>query len=123
MIDRTQVRLSDQCRIILERWKEGNEIGDMIDGYRLGIAIALAAGAEPDDLPQNSVTYVSVSTLDPEGEIRGAIRLLAATEENTEYHLSEKLACWGIKYLHDRCPTGTIDLGFLSAPLKPDVTT
>jgi hypothetical protein len=113
MIDRTQVRLSEQCRIILERWKQGNQIGDMIDGYRLGISISLAVGAVPDELPQNSVTYVSVSTLDPEGDLRGAIRLLSDTEPNTEYHLCEKLACWGIKYLNDRCPDGSLDLSSL----------
>ena len=113
MNDRTQVRLSPQCRAILERWKASKQIGDMLDGYRLGIAVALAVGQEPTEMPQNSVTYISASTLDPDGEIRVVVKLLSGDTEHGEYYLCELLADQGVKYLNDKFPDGRIDFGRL----------
>ena len=109
MNDRNQVRLSQQSRETLERWKQLKQIGDWIDGYRLGIAVAISVGQEPKELPQNSTTYVSVSTLDPDGDLRVAVRLLSDNLEHGEYHQCELLAEQGISYLNNKFPNGRID--------------
>ncbi len=111
--ERTQVRLSNKCHSILTQMKEDGYLAEMTDGYRLGIALALSMGAQPDDLSAENRNFIAVSTLDPTGEIAAAIRLLVSLEGQSVYGYAERLADWGIKEMQTRFKGGFLDVASL----------
>jgi hypothetical protein len=108
-----QLRLSNKAYAILVRMKEDSCLDDMVDGYRLGIALALASGATPLDFPSESRNYIAVSTLDPNAEIAAAIRLLVNLQGQSVYRYAERLADWGIKEMEERFGGGFLDVASL----------
>lgn len=111
--ERTQVRLSNKGHAILTQLKEDGYVAEMTDGYRLGIALALAMGAEPQELTGETRTFIAVSTLDPTGEVAAAIRLLVKLDGQGVYGYAERLADWGIKELQERFKGGFLDVASL----------
>ncbi len=111
--ERTQVRLSNKCHAILTQMKEDGYLAEMTDGYRLGIAIALSMGAQPDELSVENRNFIAVSTLDPTGEIAAAIRILVNLEGQSVYGYAERLADWGIKEMQTRFKGGFLDVASL----------
>ncbi len=111
--ERTQVRLSNKGHTILTQMKEDGYLAEMTDGYRLGIALALSMGANPDELSAENRNFIAVSTLDPTGEIAAAIRMLVNLEGQGVYGYAERLADWGIKEMQDRFKGGFLDVSSL----------
>lgn len=108
--ERTQVRLSNKCHSILTQMKEDGYLAEMTDGYRLGIALALSMGAQPDELSAENRNFIAVSTLDPTGEIAAAIRMLVNLNGQGVYGYAERLADWGIKEMQNRFKGGFLDV-------------
>jgi hypothetical protein len=90
--------------------KENGELAEMTDGYRLGIALAIAMGVIPEELSSENRNFIAVSTLDPTGELAVAIRLLVNPEVQGIYGYAERLADWGIKEIQDRFKGGLLDV-------------
>jgi hypothetical protein len=94
----TTYGVSEEARKMLQELKEEKHIGQQADGYRLGVALALASGAEPQNI-KNKKTIANVGTLDPDRELRLAVELLS-DREDIENEYIEGLAEWGIRELH-----------------------
>lgn len=105
----TMIGLSERGHAILGRMKEDGQIGEMADGYRLGIALALASGQVPPDVPAPRKTVFSVATIDPEGDLAAAIRALAALDGSSVYKMAERLADSGVRELEERFGSGVLD--------------
>lgn len=94
----TTFGVSEEAREMLQEMKEEKHIGQQADGYRLGVALALASGAAPKEI-KNKKTILNVGTLDPDRELRLAVELLS-DKENVGSEYIEGLAEWGIRELH-----------------------
>lgn len=107
------IGLSERVHALLTQMKEDDHINEMADGYRLGIALALAHGAHPGELPTPRKTVFSVATIDPDQEIAAAIRALAQLDGSSVYRMAERLAEWGVGELAARFESGPIDVSAL----------
>ena len=117
MSEPTMIGLSERVHSLLSQMKEDGHFNEMADGYRLGIALALAHGAIPGEVPTPRKTVFSVATIDPEQEIAAAIRALGQVDGGLVYRYAERLAEWGVGELSLRFETGPIDvLGLISRP-------
>lgn len=106
----TMIGLSDQAHALLTQMKEDEHISEMADGYRLGIALALAQGVIPPEVPAPRKTVYSVATIDPDKEIASAIRFLVDLDGGSIYRMAERLADWGVKALAERFAGGPVDV-------------
>lgn len=109
----TMIGLSEKGHSILTRLKEDGHIGEMADGYRLGIALALASGVVPPDVPAPRKTVFSVATIDPAGDLAAAIRALAALDGGSVYRMAERLADFGVRELDERFGSSGFDAAAL----------
>ena len=106
----TMIGLSEKTHPLLKRLKEDGHFAEMADGYRFGIALALAHGVLPDEPPAPRQTIFSVATIDPDREIATAIRAIIDTEGIPVYRWAERLAEWGVSELSRRTENGEIDV-------------
>jgi hypothetical protein len=113
MSEPTMIGLSERVHSLLSQMKEDGHFNEMADGYRLGIALALAHGAIPGEVPTPKKTVFSVATIDPDQEIAAAIRALGPAEGGSIYRLAERLAEWGVGELSARFETGPINVSAL----------
>lgn len=90
--------------------KERGIFADKIDGYRFGVALALAHGALGAELVDRKNLF-NVGSFDPDQVIKTAVETLMpdALEKNTAYRLVERLADWGVAELYAQAVSGTID--------------
>lgn len=109
----TMIGLSDKSHMALKRLKEDGHFSEMADAYRFGIALALARGVVPGELPTPRTTIFSVATIDPDREIGNAIQALMDTQDIAVYRWVERLAEWGVTELSRRAEGGEIDVGAL----------
>lgn len=109
----TMLGLSEKAHSILANLKEEGQIGEMADGYRLGIAWALALGEPPPEVPSPRKTVFSVATIDPNQELSAAIRGLVDLDGGSVYKMAERLADLGVKALAERCTSGVLDAAAL----------
>jgi len=107
----TMIGLSEKMHGTLKRLKEDGHFAEMVDAYRFGIALALANGVIPDEVPTPRTTIFSVATVDPDREISNAIRALMDTEDTPVYRWAERLAEWGVAELARQAESGEIDVG------------
>jgi hypothetical protein len=107
------VRLSERTHARLKRLKEDGHFLEMLDGYRCGIALALAQGVVPDELPTPRQNVFGVATFDPDSQIATAIRAIMDTKDIAVYRWAERLAEWGIEELAKQADSGEIDFGRL----------
>jgi hypothetical protein len=114
----TMIGLSERVHSLLTRMKEDGHFNEMADGYRLGIALALAHGAQPGEVPAPRKTVFSVATIDPDQEIATSIRTLGLLEGASVYKTAERLAEWGVNELAARFETGPIDVSALIAQVR-----
>ena len=113
MSEPTMIGLSERVHSLLSRMKEDGHVNEMADGYRLGIALALAHGATPGEVPTPRKTVFSVATIDPDQEIATAIKALGSPEGGSVYRLAERLAEWGVSELAERFESGPINVSAL----------
>lgn len=93
--DKQQLGLTQGTHAVLLRLKEEDVFSEMQDGYRFGIAFAMAKGyLAPEGL--NTRTTFSASTLDPNRLIHDAIVELYPEAANRPYAFAERLAEAGV---------------------------
>lgn len=119
----TMIGLSERTHTLLAQMKEDGYLNEMADGYRLGIGLALAHGAEPGEVPTPKKTVFSVATIDPDQEIAAAIKALADLNGGSVYRLAERLAEWGVGELAARFQGGPIDVSALIQQRRLDSDT
>lgn len=95
----TNIGLSETAHRKLKRLKEDEHFDEMVDAYRCGVALALAYGALPDELPASRQNIFGVATVDPNREIFIAVQALTDTSEVGVYRMAERLADWGVMEL------------------------
>lgn len=105
----TMIGLSEKTHSLLTQMKEDDYLAEMADGYRMGIALALAKGVVPPEVPTPRKTVFSVATIDPDQDVATAIRSLANLEGGAVYKMAERLAEWGINEIHKMFDGGPID--------------
>lgn len=99
MSEPVQIGISGRNHEKLRRLKDDGPFLEMQDAYRFGIALALARNAEPQELVKRDNLY-AISTIDPEGTLAVAIRLLRPETDLPIYRLAEQLADWGVAELY-----------------------
>lgn len=96
----TMLGLSADAHQMLTTLKQSEVFSQMADGYRFAIGLAIAHGGISKTLVSSTTTF-SVGTVDPEGDLRTAIRLLYPDERPT-YRFAERLADWGVREIYKR---------------------
>lgn len=101
--DVATVGASDATAATLNELAELGHIGELSDGYRLGIAVALSFGRVPRPTARKGrKTMLSVSGLDPEQAIKAAIREIYPEAETWPYRAAEDLAEQGVEILKNQ---------------------
>lgn len=102
MSDLVQVGASAASRETLEGLKDHGHITDLMDGYRLGIATAIAFGRDPREKAESDrVTMFAAGNLDPDMAIRTAIAEIYPNARVWPYRAAEDLAEQGLEILND----------------------
>lgn len=97
-----QVGASVQSRETLDQLRGHGHIVELMDGYRLAIATAIAFGREPRDKADSErVTMFAAGNLDPDMAIRMAIAEIYPKARSWPYRAAEDLAEQGLEILHD----------------------
>jgi hypothetical protein len=109
----TVIGLSEKAHAKLKRLKEDEHFLEMVDAYRCGIALALAHGVIPDEVPAPRTNIFGVATVDPSREIATAITAVMNVPDIPVYRMAERLAEWGVNELAQRAEAGEIDFGAL----------
>jgi hypothetical protein len=98
--DVATVGASDPTAAVLSELSELGHIGELSDGYRLGIAVALSFGRTPRAASRKGRrTMLSVSGLDPDGAIKAAIKEIYPEAASWPYRAAEDLAEQGVEIL------------------------
>lgn len=111
MTEPTNIGLSERAHSKLKRLKEDGHFNEMADAYRFAIALAIAHGVVPPELPAPRANIFGVATIDLRGEIYNAIKALMDTKEIPVYRWAERLAEWGVDDLARQADVGEIDFG------------
>lgn len=96
------VGLTKTGRGRIQRLKENGHFAEQVDAYRFALALALAAGVNPEPASGERVTMFNVGTLDPDGRIAIAVTSLADSDGEDPYRVAERLAEWGVAELERR---------------------
>ena len=117
--DLINVGLSEATDDKLAELKELGVFAEKIDGYRFGVSLALAQGAEPGDLVKR-VNLYNVGSLDPDQMLRRSVESLMPERlaETTVYRMVERLADWGVTELYSQAQSGEIDFVGLLEQVK-----
>jgi len=100
--DLTQGGASEETSSTLSELLELGHIGELSDGYRLGISVALAFGRTPSTESRGGrKTTLAVSSLDPDGAIKAAIREIYPEAAPVPYRAAEDLAEQGVVIIRD----------------------
>jgi hypothetical protein len=106
----TMIGVAESTHPKLQRLKEDGHFREMADAYRFAIGLALAQGVTPPEI-SSSRTVFSVATIDPNQELRNAIKSVLGTHlEGSVYKMAERLADWGINELAAAAEKGEIDV-------------
>jgi hypothetical protein len=98
--DLVQVGVSAHSRQVLERMRDNGHIIDLIDGYRLGIAVAIAFGREPRASSNNERrTTFAIGSVDPDNAIRQTISEMYPEARMWPSRAAEDLAEQGLKVI------------------------
>ena len=93
------VGLSTKRAEELDQLKEKGFINEKLDGYRIGVALALAHGEIAPAGVTRDTTFMNIGSLDPHGELQAAVQALCVQEGEAVYRTVERLAEWGIEEL------------------------
>lgn len=98
--DNITVRASDETKALLHRLKDEGYIDEMLDGYRLAVALAHVQGRlAPEGLNNKMNTFVNVGSLDKDGSLRNLIAELYPDQAAKPYAIVERLAEAGVTEL------------------------
>lgn len=107
--DLTNLGLSSDAHRVLKELKASGTFEEMVDAYRLGVAIAIALRADPPAVSDRANVF-GAATVDQTGKLRTAVQALFPDSELTPYRLVERLANWGVLELERRRDGESIDL-------------
>ena len=96
--DKNEIGLSEGARKVLADLKEEGVFAEMLDGYRMGIAYAIATG-EIEPAGTKTRTMFHVGSLDPDQALRDVVIELYPEAADTPYSTLERLAEAGVKEL------------------------
>jgi hypothetical protein len=113
MNEPTTVGLTEGGRDRLARLKEEGYFAEMADGYRFAIALALAHNGISEHATRR--TIFNVGTLDPDGAIATAIRLIRDPDDEPVYAVAERLAEWGVDEMYAAVANGRLSFPELLA--------
>lgn len=100
--DLVQIGANTTTRATLDKLREHDHIADLMDGYRLGIAVAIAFGKEPDPRPVSErVTMFATGNLDPDMALKSAIAEIYPGVRTIPYRAAEDLAEKGCAILEE----------------------
>jgi hypothetical protein len=95
--DLVQIGASQESRDVLDTLKDAGHIADFMDGYRLGIALAVGFGRKPNLAARGErKTMFAVGNLDPDNAIREAIREIYPQARAMPSRAAEDLAEQGL---------------------------
>jgi len=97
----TTIGLSENMHTQLQRLKDDEHFGEMLDAYRFAIALALAYKVIPPEISLKRKTIYGVGTVDPNREIAIAIKSLIDVQDIPIYTWAERLAEWGVDKLRE----------------------
>ena len=109
----TNIGLSADAHAMLKRMKEDRQVAEMADAYRLAIALTMAQGISPPEVPTPRETIFGVATVDPDQSLAAAIRSLVELDGGSVYKMAERLADHGVRELSRRAAGGSLDVGLL----------
>jgi hypothetical protein len=109
--DLVQIGASQESREVLETLKDAGHIADLMDGYRLAIALAIGFGREPSLAVRERKTMFAVGNLDPDNAIREAIREIYPQARTVPSRAAEDLAEQGLAIAKEKYLQGE-DLSF-----------
>jgi hypothetical protein len=100
--DLLQVGASVASREVLEKLREAGCIADLMDGYRLAIAIAIGFGRTPRlESGGDRKTMFAYGNLDPDSALREAIKEIYPSARETPARAAEDLAEQGLEIARD----------------------
>lgn len=105
MKEPTTVGLSPAVKARLDALKDAGVVRELLDGYRLGLAVALAHGTAAPVLA-GKTTIFNVGTFDPGGHLYAAVEALREPVGEPVYASAERYAEWGIEELGRRLLDG-----------------
>ena len=110
--DLVQIGASQPSRDVLDRLRDAGHIGDLMDGYRLAIALAVGLGREPNLTARGErKTMFAVGNLDPDNALREAIREIYPQARAMPSRAAEDLAEQGLAIAGDKYLQGE-DISF-----------
>jgi hypothetical protein len=103
----TTVGLTSESHNALKLLKKNGVFKEMVDGYRFGIALAIAYGnIAPEDIKTN--TIFNIGSLDPDDKLKKIIiEFFPEAVENT-YTYAERLAEWGVSEMGKLTESGEL---------------
>src|SRR4030042_780705 len=91
----TTIGLTNESHEILKQLKRDGIFKEMVDGYRFGIALAIAyASIAPEEIKTN--TIFNIGTLDPDDKLKKIIIEFFPEATEKPYSYAERLAEWGV---------------------------
>ncbi len=104
--DKGQLQLSEQGAKDREYIKEQLQLPDLQDGYRLGVAVALAKKLPPASENIRRSTVYGANVLDFDGALRASVMALRSDHGGRPYALLERLAEAGLRDLAEHLNEG-----------------
>ncbi len=110
--DAVTVGLTDQTHRMLRQLKEDGVFGEMRDGYRLGIALAISNDIiAPEEI--STGTFLNAGSLDPDNTLRDVITELYPEAAGRPYAYAERLAEAGVAEMGRLHRAGEVRFGEL----------
>jgi hypothetical protein len=115
----TTVGLTKETHAVLQQLKNEGVFKEMVDGYRLGISLAIAMGnIASEDI--KTTTIWNVGSLDPDDRIRNVIVELFPEATGRPYAFAERLAEWGVAELGQLYENNNLKFGnLIETIIKP----
>jgi|CXWL01.1.fsa_nt_gi Arc/MetJ-type ribon-helix-helix transcriptional regulator len=108
----TTIGLSGSSHEKLRKLVEDGYFGEMLDGYRFAIALALAHGQIVSKMQSRS-TIFNVGSLDPDKSLAFSIQTLLEPLESDVYRTAERLAEWGVCEMYRALDAGNLSIANL----------
>lgn len=107
--DLKHIGLSIKSKIGLERLKNDEFFLQQKDAYKFAIALSLARGIIPPEVPPGGTTIFNTHTIDDDGSLAIAIKALMP-DSLPPYRWAERLAEAGITILCEMADAGKLDV-------------
>lgn len=108
--DTVTVGLTDETHRMLRQLKDDGVFNEMRDGYRLGIALAIADGIiAPEGTKMG--TFLNVGSLDPDNTLRDVITEMYPEAADRPYAYAERLAEAGVAEIGRLHRSGEVRFG------------